>query len=455
MYNCIEDATRLARHLKHMYVTPEHVLYALSMNDNFVSAFRSCGGSIQELKGSIRNYFSTYLKTSEYKGDPDLSASMKKALEIASRYAKGSNRDDVGIADIMYGISQSSESYACYYIAIQHVDCDELIYKLQNPIEDKNEESEEEDDSNTSDNTLDKKGIIELLRKQLGIPEGVAFTVEGPITGLFPPFLPFKGGTGNNMGDATGSRGTANSDGNDVEDWKKLVTNLNEAVKSRKEPLVGREDIIERTIQILCRKYKSNVIHIGEPGVGKTAITMGLARQINEGNVPEQLQGATIYSIDMGSLLAGTMFRGQFEQRIEAIMNGLEQEEKPIAYIDEIHTIIGAGASSDGAIDASNMIKRRLTEGKIRFIGSTTYEEYKKYIEKDKALNRRFKAIEVREASVAETIEILNGIKKCYEGYHNVVFTGDAIKSAAELFEWDISIYINKYGSIICRQVYK
>ena len=219
-----------------------------------------------------------------------------------------------------------------------------------------------------------------------------------------------------------------------------LTSNLNEYVRSDyNDPLIGREDILNRTIQILCRRTKNNPIHVGEPGVGKTAITFGLARLINEGNVPEKIKNAEIFSLDIGATLAGTKYRGDFEERIKKVLNEIAKHENPIVYIDEIHTIVGAGSIGGGSLDTSNLLKPYLMEGKIKFIGATTFDEYKKYFEKDKALSRRFQTIEVKETSVEETIKIIQGLKSNYENYHNVKYTDEAIKLAVDLS----SKYIN------------
>ena len=195
-------------------------------------------------------------------------------------------------------------------------------------------------------------------------------------------------------------------------------------------PLIGRDEELERTIQILCRKDKNNPLHIGEPGVGKTAITYGLARMINEDKVPNQLKDGKIFSIDLGGMIAGTKFRGEFESRLKKVLNGILKEKNPIIYIDEIHNLYGAGATGDGSFDASNMLKPYLADGHIRFIGSTTYEEYKKYFEKSKSLVRRFQNVEINEPSVAETIEILKGLKSGYEEFHGVSYSDDVIEYA-------------------------
>jgi ATP-dependent Clp protease ATP-binding subunit ClpA len=199
------------------------------------------------------------------------------------------------------------------------------------------------------------------------------------------------------------------------------------------DPLIGREDILTRTMQVLCRRFKNNPVHVGEPGVGKTAIAEGLARLIVEGKVPRPLKGSKIYALDMGSILAGTRFRGDFEERMKKIIAELEKLDKVILFIDEIHTIVGAGAVSGGSMDASNILKPALVAGKIRCFGSTTYDEYRKHFEKDGALSRRFQKIDVPEPTSHETLEILKGLRERYELYHQVSYTEDALQAASEL----------------------
>ena len=205
------------------------------------------------------------------------------------------------------------------------------------------------------------------------------------------------------------------------------------ASRGEMDPLIGRQDVLQRTLQVLCRRLKNNPVHVGEPGVGKTAITEGLAQLIVENKVPKLLQGSKIYYLDMGSLLAGTKYRGDFEERIKRVLREISKEEKAIVYIDEIHTIVGAGSVSGGSMDASNILKPFLADGKVRFIGSTTYDEYKKHFEKDSALARRFQKIEVPEPSSEDAFDILMGLKDRYEAYHNVTYKEEALKTAVEL----------------------
>ena len=213
-----------------------------------------------------------------------------------------------------------------------------------------------------------------------------------------------------------------------------FTTNLVQKAKNGDiDPLIGREIEIERTIHVLCRRRKNNPIYVGDSGVGKTAIVDGLALKIAEDDVPEVLKEARIYSLDMGSVLAGTKFRGQFEERLKAVLKALDKQPGAILFIDEIHTIVGAGATSGGSMDASNILKPALASGKMRCIGATTYHEYRSYFERDRALARRFQKIEVHEPSIDDAVEILNGLKPHYEEHHGVEYTPDALKAAAEL----------------------
>ena len=220
--------------------------------------------------------------------------------------------------------------------------------------------------------------------------------------------------------------------------WRELVTCVNDQLADH-NPLIGREAELERTIQVLCRKDKNNPLHIGEPGVGKTALVYGLAALIEQGKVPERLKDYRIYSLDLGTLLAGTQFRGDFEKRIKSIMDGVREEGKAIIYIDEVHNLIGAGKGSDGAMDASNMLKPYLESGDIRFIGSTTYQEYNRYLAKSKGIVRRFQQIDIAEPSQEETVEILKGLKRKYEDYHSVTIPDDIIEYTVEMAARHIS----------------
>ena len=359
-----------ARDKKHEYITPEHLLYSITFNNNFIEAFKVCNGDLDKLRKNIEKYLDENIETLE-KGDPEISYGLNLVLSNANLQATSSQRSEITLTHVVNEIMNLEDSYAVYYILEQNIDPMDLLYLLCDI------------DSEVSEGTTSEKDIS---KKQEQVDES----------------------------------------------WKQYVTCLNDKVNEF-SPLIGREAELERTMQILCRKYKNNPIHIGEAGVGKTAITNGLARLINEGKVPEKLKGSRIFSIDLGSIIAGTQYRGDFEKRFKSIMDGVCTFEKPIIYIDEIHNIVGAGAISGGSFDASNMLKPYLTTGKIKFIGATTYEEFNKHIAKSKSLLRRFQNIDIKEPSVEESIKILKGLQKFYEEYHGVKYSKGAIEHAVEL----------------------
>lgn len=359
-----------ARDKKHEYITPEHLLYSITFNNNFIEAFKVCNGDLDKLRKNIEKYLDENIETLE-KGDPEISYGLNLVLSNANLQATSSQRSEITLTHVVNEIMNLEDSYAVYYILEQNIDPMDLLYLLCDI------------DSEVSEGTTSQKDVS---KKQEQVDES----------------------------------------------WQQYVTCLNDKVNEF-SPLIGREAELERTMQILCRKYKNNPIHIGEAGVGKTAITNGLARLINEGNVPEKLKNSKIFSIDLGAIIAGTQYRGDFEKRFKSIMDGVCTFEKPIIYIDEIHNIVGAGAISGGSFDASNMLKPYLTTGKIKFIGATTYEEFNKHIAKSKSLLRRFQNIDIKEPSVEESIKILKGLQKFYEEYHGVKYSKGAIEHAVEL----------------------
>lgn len=372
--NLFIKAKRLAAKFKHEYVTLEHLVVVMCEDERFIEAFEANDGDVEVLKKHLNQYLSEELETVEQEIVPTESYSLQQAFIMAYEQAKNSGKAYIELEHIVAAIMTMPECFAAYYMAAQDVTVQGMLFELCH-----NQESDEEEREKTGQ--IDEQGVA-------------------PSGGL---------------------------------NLEKYVTNLNEAVKTRKEPLVEREDILERTIQVLCRFHKNNPIHLGEPGVGKTAITLGLAKLINEDKVPEALKGATIYELDLSAVLAGTQYRGDFENRLKKILEEIKKQPKPIIYIDEIHNIVGAGAIGTGSLDASNLLKPYLTEDGIRFIGATTYDEYKKYFEKDKGLVRRFQTIEVKEPSVKETIAMLKTLQGHYEKYHGVSYTEEAIEAAAVL----------------------
>ncbi|SHI32333.1 ATP-dependent Clp protease ATP-binding subunit ClpA [Clostridium cavendishii DSM 21758] len=371
-----------ARNNKHEYVTAEHLLYSALEDEEIQGILENLECDIDSLKKNLKNYMDNFLEKVEKQINLEESYSFQQVLLMASEHVINCGKEVIEVEHIIAAIYNLEESYALYFLEESGVNKTDLLYYLSHGREEL--EDTEKNDLLDDEEELDYEENSELVSKEKLL--------------------------------------------------NKYTVNLNESVKKDGiDPLIGREDIIERTLQILCRRTKNNPVHVGEPGVGKTAIVMGLAERLLSGEVPEKLKGSEIYSLDIGSVLAGTKYRGDFEERIKKVLDELKKKDNPIVYIDEIHNIVGAGSLGAGSLDASNLLKPYLMEGKIRFIGATTFEEYKKYFENDKALIRRFQTIEVKEPSIDETIDIINGLKVNYENYHNVKYTEDAIKTAVNL----------------------
>jgi len=325
---------------------------------------------------ALRRIFSTKIPKSKSGAEPIQSASFQNVIERAVWHNTSAQKGELDIGDILISIFDEKESYAAFFLQREGITRLDLLNYISHGI-------------TTVPREKSRSGEQER-REGHGPREGKALTA--------------------------------------------FTTELVQKARAGEiDPLIGREDILERTLQILCRRYKNNPIHVGDAGVGKTAITEGLALMIAQGRVPKPLKDARIYALDMGALLAGTRFRGDFEERLKKVITELQGIKNAILFIDEIHTIVGAGAASGGAMDASNILKPVLTSGKLRCIGSTTHEEYRKIFEKDRALSRRFQPVEVTEPTIDETYEILQGLKEKYESFHNVTYTDEALKAAAEL----------------------
>lgn len=380
----IIDAFEFAKKEKHEYITPEHLLYASTFQKDLIDIVQNCNGNIENLRSNLFKYLNDNINKNDEGVEPQESYGFQQVLLISTQQVISSQKDKISIEHILSAIYDLEESHGAYYLHLEGIYKRELLYHLSHSTEEDYDDEDEvyySEEEISTNKKKEKKSIVSTL-----------------------------------------------------------TTKLNEIVNEENiDPLIGREDILNRTLQILCRRNKNNPLHVGEPGVGKTAITLGLAKLINEGKVPEKLKNAEIFSLDIGSALAGTKYRGDFEERIKKVLDEIKSNANPIVYIDEIHTIVGAGAIGGGALDASNLLKPYLMEGKIRFIGSTTFDEYKKHFEKDKALTRRFQTIEVKETSIEETIKIINGLKENYENYHKVKYTDEAINSAVNLS----SKYIN------------
>lgn len=371
------------------YVTPEVIMLAMCQNENFSTSFTLCGGNIDRFQLDLRNYLDENVKV-DCKVEPTFSVGTDQAFMMAQYTIESSGKEMIEISHLLHGIWSLKDSYAVYFMRAQCIDEVSLLQELYDTVEVEFFDDELYDDLDMED-IKDEEYFYEDSYKS--VSQGI----------------------------------------------ESFAICLNDIVDSV-NPLIGREYELDRTIQILCRKDKNNPLHIGEPGVGKTAIAYGLAKLINEEKVPKSLIGAKIYSLELGSLLAGTQFRGDFEKRLKKFLEEMSKREKSIVYIDEIHNLSGAGATGEGSFDASNMLKPYLAQGQIRFIGATTYEEYKKYFEKNKSLARRFQNVDILEPSVDETVKILEGLKKKYEKFHGVKYSKGVLEYAVAMS----SKYINE-----------
>ncbi len=387
------------------YVTPELLLYAIAERPTFREAFENCGGDTEQLKDQLKGYLKETMETTGMVGRPEMSAGLETILIRAQETADNSGKDAVELSHLVNGFYSLEESYAVYYMEIQGVERMDLLREL----------------TEIYDRLLE---AAKSRNRQKRAAEAAGNGTKG---------INANGadGVSEEPGPTDGESGEQAEEGRDSR-WKRYVTCLNEKAESG-NPLIGREEELERTMQILCRKEKNNPLHLGEPGVGKTAIVYGLARLLEKNEVPGPLLGAKIYALDLGSLLAGTQYRGEFEKRFRMIMDGISREENPIIYLDEIHNIVGAGAVNGGSLDVSNLLKPYLADGSVRFIGATTYEEYKKYFEKSKSLVRRFQTVEIKEPSVEDTVQILEGLKKHYETFHGVKYGKGVLEYAARM----------------------
>lgn len=402
----MESVFLLARDAHFAWVTPELILYVACQNPVFAQAFENCGGDLAQLDRNLKSYLEEYLESGEMDNDsdqnpPELSQGAGNLLTRAWESALNSGRTVVELPHMIHALYGLEESYAVYYMRLQGVEHAELLQELLFV-----KETYEETEKRGKKKKKKQKSGVWSSRKEgtadAGCPKPEKFPQEDGPKEDFARHEDFL---------------------------EQFTTCLNDTLDGC-NPLIGREEELERTMQILCRKEKNNPLHIGEPGVGKTAIVYGFAKLLNEDKVPEPLRGARIFSLDLSSLLAGTQYRGDFEKRLKKVMDRISQEEKPILYIDEIHNMIGAGAVNGGSFDISNMLKPYLSSGEIRFIGATTFEEYKKHFEKSKSLVRRFQNIEIKEPDRNDAVRILEGLKESYEQFHGVRYEDGVLEYA-------------------------
>ena len=375
----MERALQLAREAGHRYLMPEHLLYGLTYDEGFLREYEAAGGQAGRLRENLLSFLKEQAGTGAKGEEMQVTLDTGRVLHMAQAQAQSGGRPAVEASHLLAAILQLEDSYGAYYLLEQGVDLIEVIGELSRES---------------------------LAAERGGSEPGDARETEKAKTA----------GTAREAAPVS---------------WRDFVEDMNEACK-RQNPLIGREEELERTIQILCRKDKNNVLHIGEPGVGKTALAYGLAARIGQGDVPEPLLGARLYALDLGGLLAGTQYRGDFEKRFKGIMDGLSREERPILYLDEIHTIVGAGAVNGGSLDAANLLKPYLAAGRIRFIGATTYEEFKKHFSGSRSLVRRFQNVEIAEPSQEEAVEILKGLKAGYEKFHGIRYAPGVLEHAVE-----------------------
>ena len=384
----LHRALSLASERRHEYATLEHLLLGLAEDSDAATVLRACGVDLDKLRQDLGEFLDKDLSglATERPGDPKPTAGFQRVVQRAAIHVQSSGRDEVTGANVLVALFSERESHAVYFLQLQ-----------------------------------DMTRLYAVNFISHGIAKAPGRSAQRPAQGAKEENTPE-----NEREEKPGRRAQ--------DALSNYCVNLNKKAGSGKiDPLIGRDSEIERTIQILCRRTKNNPLYVGDPGVGKTAIAEGLAKRIVEGDVPEVLAKSTIFALDMGALLAGTRYRGDFEERLKAVVTELEAHPGSILFIDEIHTVIGAGATSGGAMDASNLLKPALAAGSLRCVGSTTYKEYRNYFEKDRALVRRFQKIDVNEPSMEDAIKILRGLKTNYEKHHKVRYTEESIRGAVEL----------------------
>ncbi len=376
-------AVREAQKRHHEYLTTEHILYAMLLEQHGQEIILACGGDLETLKGLLESYFTEHLESlpDDQEVIPEQTIGLQRVLQRAVLHLHSAGKKEISLGDVLAALLEERKSHAVHLLEEQGISRLDVLNYISHGV---------------------TKTPVQSQERPGGEP-GRPAEKEGPKGPEIDPLEAFT------------------------------VNLLDRARQGRIDPLIGRAAELERTVQVLCRRRKNNPIYVGEPGVGKTAMAEGLALMIHEGRVPDLLWGVDIYLLDMGALLAGTKFRGDFEERLKAVVKALENRSDAILFIDEIHTIVGAGATSGSSLDASNILKPVLAGGELRCIGSTTYEEYKNLFEKDRALSRRFQKIDIVEPSVEETVAILRGLRDRYEEHHGVEYSDEALQAAAEL----------------------
>ena len=372
-------AVREAKRRRHEYVGIEHILYAILHDGNGVEIVEGCGGDVDHIKTNLEDFFKEKMDIIPDGDEYVLQQTIgfQRVIQRAVNHVRSAEKAEVAVSDILASIFMEKDSHAAFFLS------QEGITRLD---------------------------VLNYISHELP---------SGPLEGDASDFGKSE------------TEPEKKKKSNPLEEY--TVDMMELAEQGKLDPLIGRESELQRTMQVLCRRRKNNPVFVGDPGVGKTAMAEGLAQKVYHGDVPDLLKEMRIYSLDLGGMLAGSKFRGDFEQRLKGVINELQKRDNVILFIDEIHTIVGAGATSSGSMDASNILKPVLSTGEIRCIGSTTYEEYKNHFEKDRALSRRFEKIELSEPSIAESVQILKGLRSRYEEHHGIVYTEAALKSACEL----------------------
>ncbi len=373
-------AVREAKRRRHEYVGIEHILYAILHDGNGVDIIEGCGGDVEHIKTSLEDFFKEKMDIIPDGDEYVLQQTIgfQRVIQRAVNHVRSAEKAEVAVSDILASIFMEKDSHAAFFLS------QEGITRLD---------------------------VLNYISHEM--PSG-----------------PLEGDAGD-FGKPEAEPDKKKKKANPLQEY--TVDMMELAEQGKLDPLIGRQNELQRTMQVLCRRRKNNPVFVGDPGVGKTAMAEGLAQKIFHGEVPDLLTDMRIYSLDLGGMLAGSKFRGDFEQRLKGVINELQKRDNVILFIDEIHTIVGAGATSSGSMDASNILKPVLATGEIRCIGSTTYEEYKNHFEKDRALSRRFEKIELSEPSISESVQILKGLRSRYEEHHGIVYTEAALKSACEL----------------------
>lgn len=401
----LDSAVKYAFDCGHEFVTLEHVLWAFTQNDYSAEILKACGGNMDQLKLEIAGFLDDKVPkvvldeaNTEARANwkPELTIAFHRVLQRAAIQVQSADKEAVSSANILIALYKEKDSHAAYFLERQGIRRFDIINYI----------------SHGASQPDEIEGPRSLPSSEMESSESAPDAA--PDSSPASPTQPLKKGKASPL--------------------KNYTVNLNERAKAGLiDPLVGREDVLERVVQILARRTKNNPLLVGDPGVGKTAIADGLALRIVRGQVPKRLESAVIYSLDMGALLAGTKFRGDFEERLKAVVREVESLPGAILFIDEVHTLVGAGATSGGSMDASNLLKPSLANRSLTVIGSTTYKEYHQYLEKDRALARRFQKVDIKEPSVEETVHILEGLQPRYEEFHQVTYSPTAVRSAAEL----------------------